>query len=94
MKAWEVSYYVDDDGVCEIEGFIDRLSERNSAKFLAWVQMLRERGPNLPRPYADLLRDGIHELRIKLSGEQVRGLYLFLRGNEIILTHTFKKTTS
>ncbi len=31
-------------------------------------QLLEEKGPPLPRPYADLLTDGIHELRVKLSG--------------------------
>jgi hypothetical protein len=34
-------------------------------------------GPTLPRPYADLLKDGIHELRIRLSGDHIRMLYFF-----------------
>jgi hypothetical protein len=43
---------------------------KNKAKILSWLSMLEEKGPILPRPYADLLRDGIHEIRIKLSGNQ------------------------
>jgi phage-related protein len=50
-------------------------------------------GPNLPRPYADLLEDGIHELRIKLSGEQIRIIYFFCYKEFIILTHAFRKHT-
>ncbi|MCK5197088.1 MAG: type II toxin-antitoxin system RelE/ParE family toxin, partial [Spirochaetales bacterium] len=44
-----------------------------------------------PRPYADLLKDGIHELRIKLSGNQIRILYFFCYENFIILTNSFSK---
>jgi phage-related protein len=50
-------------------------------------------GPNLPRPYSDLLTDGIHELRIKLSGNQIRILYFFCFKNFIILTNQFVKNS-
>jgi len=45
----------------------------------------------LNRPYADLLEDGIHELRIKLTGKQVRILYFFCYKDIIILTNAFEK---
>ena len=45
----------------------------------------------MPRPYADLLLDGIHELRMKVSGNQVRILYFFVFENRIVLTHPFYK---
>jgi phage-related protein len=48
----------------------------------------------LKRPYADLLRDGIHELRIKITGTQVRILYFFCFQNIIILTNVFEKHTA
>ncbi len=51
-------------------------------------------GPLLPRPYADVLRDGIHELRIKISNGQVRILYFFVFEDKIVLTHPFYKNTS
>jgi len=53
--------------------------------------MLEERGPVLPRPYADLLKGGIHELRFKLSGNQVRFLYFFCYRDLIVLTNCFIK---
>jgi phage-related protein len=56
--------------------------------------MLEEHGPQLPRPYADILRDGIHELRIKMSGDQSRVLYFFTYKDIIVLTHPFTKHTS
>lgn len=56
--------------------------------------MLEEEGPTLPRPYPDLLENGIHELRINLSGKQVRILYFFIFQACIIVTHAFIKKTS
>jgi phage-related protein len=50
-------------------------------------------GPILPRPYADILEEGIHELRIKLSGNQIRILYFFCYKNFIVLAHAIQKTT-
>lgn len=51
---------------------------RNQAKLLSHISLLQDKGPNLMRPYADLLEDGIHELRVKLSGKQTRILYYFV----------------
>jgi hypothetical protein len=67
------------------------LKER--AKTLAFIGLLETNGPNLPRPYADLLKDGIHELRIKLAGTQTRILYFFCYRNIIVLTNIFEKHT-
>ncbi len=55
--------------------------------------MLEEKGPNLPRSFADFLADGIHELRIRLSGNQIRILYFFCYKDFIILTNYFNKKT-
>lgn len=93
-RKWHVLYYETEDGVCPFQKFIDSRKDREQAKILSWISMLEDRGPNLPRPYAALLTDGIHELRIKLSGNQVRILYFFCYKNYIVLTHAFRKHTS
>ena len=72
---WKAVYYSEQDGSIPVKRFVDSLSLREQAKTLAFIGLLEEKGPNLPRPYADLLEDGIHELRIKLKGAQVRILY-------------------
>lgn len=79
--------------MCPVQDFVDSRRERDQAKVLSWIAQLESQGPNLPRPYADLLDDGIHELRIKLSGEQVRALYFFCYRDYIVLTHCFIKRT-
>lgn len=90
---WKVIYFEESDTKCEIYDFINSLSNREQAKILSWISLLEEKGPNLPRPYADLLKDGIHELRIKLTGSQIRILYFFCYKYYIVLTHPFTKKT-
>jgi phage-related protein len=90
---WHTVYYETEEGQCPIQEFIDARKERDQAKILGWFALLETRGPHLPRPYADLLEDGIHELRITVSGDQVRCLYFFCYREFIILTHAFVKHT-
>lgn len=94
MRKWKAYYYKTAGNECELEDYLDGLPENNRQKVLAWITMLEEQGPTLPRPFADLLEDGIHELRVKLSGRQERILYFFVFQNYIILTHSFTKKTS
>jgi len=54
-----------------------RTDRRGYAKCLARVQRLAEMGHELRRPEADLLRDGIHELRARRSRVNYRILYFF-----------------
>lgn len=67
---------------------------KEQAQILVSIAALEERGPNLPRPYANLLEDGIHELRIRLSGDHVRILYFFCYKDFIVLTNTVIKQTT
>ena len=90
---WQLLYYVKQDGTKPVEEFIKKLSTTERAKTFAFIEHLKEKGPNLYRPYADLLEDGIHELRIKLTGEQLRILYFFCYKDIIILTNVFGKHT-
>lgn len=71
-NMWKAIYYETENGDSEVYDFINHQKMTDKSKILAWISTLEEQGPNLPRPYADLLRNGIHELRIKLSGKQTR----------------------
>ncbi len=88
---WNLIYYADKNENAEVFDFINSQKASNKAKILSWLSMLEEKGPVLPRPYADLLKDGIHELWIKLSGNQVRVLYFFCYKDFIVLTNCFTK---
>jgi phage-related protein len=92
-RGWCIIYYEKIDGHAPVYEYLETLSDREKAKAFNWIAMLEGQGPQLPRPYADILEDGIHELRIKLSGDQVRVLYFFCYRDFIVLTHSFIKTS-
>ena len=72
--------------------FIDELHNNVKAKVDRWLKKLEEHGPGLPRPFSDVLRDKIRELRVSHGRLEVRLLFFFCR-KYIILTHGFLKKT-
>jgi hypothetical protein len=59
----------------------DRLSEDEQVEIAAKVELLKEHGPTLPRPHADVITASRHanmkELRGKVKRRQLRVLYAF-----------------
>lgn len=92
-KTWKVIYYKTKNGESPVEEFINSRSLSNQLKIAPIIEYLEEKGVNLPRPYADYLRDGIYGLRVKLSGDETRTLYFFCFETYIVLTHSFIKST-
>ena len=93
-EKWEIIYYEDRNGGSPIEEFIDGLpSVMHQARVLAVIGLLEEHGVGLHRHYADLLEDGIHELRVRVGRLRYRILYFYWQRNKIVLTHGFAKTT-
>ncbi|HET6267061.1 MAG TPA: type II toxin-antitoxin system RelE/ParE family toxin [Acidobacteriota bacterium] len=72
---------------------MESLDNKAQAKVATRIELLEEQGPNLVRPYADIVRGKIRELRIEYSSNEYRVLYFFFLKNEIILLHGFKKKT-
>lgn len=62
------------------------------AKVAKWIDKLKKEGPNLPRPYADIVRGKIRELRVSFGSNECRFLYFFF-SKRIIITHGFLKKT-
>jgi len=91
-NAYEVIFYEISAGRCPTDDFLDAMQPKVKAKVEKWIQKLGEHGPNLPRPYADVLSGKIRELRIKFGSNQYRLLYFF-HGKLIVITHGFVKKT-
>lgn len=92
-KKWHILYCDAQIKLCPISDFIETRPVKHQIKILRFLDLLEEMGPTLPRPYTDILYDGIHELRITLSGSPVRFLYFFCFENYIIFYHAFWKNT-
>lgn len=85
-------FYKTEVGRCPTGEFLSALPLKVRAKILRWIEKSEEYGPDLPRPYADIVRGKIRELRIIFASGQYRLLYFFY-GRYIIITHGFVKKT-
>ena len=92
-RKWHILFCDEQMDDCPVTEFIDACRPKHQVKILRFLSLLEEQGPILPRPYADLLYDGIHELRVKLSGDQIRILYFFCYQKYIVLYYAFVKAS-
>jgi len=92
-RLYKLILYTTDRGDSPIDGFLDGLDKKSRAKVAAYLSLLEDEGPNLKRPYADVVRGKIRELRIHYSSNQYRVLYFFHVRNQIVLVHAFSKKT-
>jgi DNA-binding Xre family transcriptional regulator/phage-related protein len=93
-KKWSILFCDPYLRPCPAAEFLESCKPAHQIKVMHFLDLLEEAGPTLPRPYADLLREGVHELRIRLSGEHVRLLYFFCFETFIVLYQAVKKHTS
>ena len=91
MPTIEVVIYQEDDGEVPLLKWLDALPARAQDKCLVRIERLRDLGHELRRPEADILRDGIHELRVGLQGVHYRILYFFHGRGAAVLSHGLVK---
>jgi phage-related protein len=90
---FDLVLYTTERGVSPIDEFLDGLDKKSRAKVAAYLSLLEEEGPNLYRPYADVVRGKIRELRIRYRSNQYRVLYFFHVRDQIVLVHALSKKT-
>lgn len=66
MPQTQVVFYPDADGIAPVLEWMDGLPDKVRDKCRVRIERLQELGFELRRPEADLLRDGIYELRVSL----------------------------
>ena len=89
---YDIIFYETAAGRQPTRDFLNSLPIKVRAKVSKWIIKLEEYGPNLPRPYADIVQGKIRELRIIFASTQYRLLYFFY-GKYVIITHGFIKKT-
>ena len=72
-----VIFYKEDDGTVPMVEWVEALPKKVREKCFEWIERLMTSGYELHRPYADLLRDGVHELRLRFQKVNYRMLYFF-----------------
>lgn len=85
---WEIEFYEKPNGRCPISDFLNKLSPKDDLPFIEKaLDRLEKYGHGLQRPYVDLLRDDIWELRVRTRRGQIRILYFYFFRTKIIITH-------
>jgi len=90
---YKVIFYKTSRGEEPIAKYLKTLDIKVRTKLYKLITLLENLGPSLKRPYADLLKNKIYELRIKFGSNQYRTLYFFFGGEYIVITHGFTKKT-
>src|SRR5579864_9568348 len=91
MPKTKVVFYKEDDGSVPILGWLDELNEKALDKCRVRIERLEELGHELRRPEADILRDGIYELRVGLQHVNYRMLYFFHGRMAAVVSHGLVK---
>jgi len=86
-----VVFYRERGGSAPVLEWLDNLPSKAQDKCLVKIERLRDLGHELRRPEADLLRDGIYELRVGLQGLNYRILYFFHGRLAAVLAHGLVK---
>lgn len=91
MPKTTVVFYQEQDGSVPVLEWLDGLSAKAQDKCRVRIERLRDLGHELRRPEADLLRNGIRELRVGLQGMNYRILYFFHGNRAAVLAHGLVK---
>jgi phage-related protein len=94
MPLTVIQVFRDEDGSIPIREWLDELETtepRAYRKCLQRILHLEQLGNELRRPLADILRDGIYELRVKVERVNYRILYFFSSQNVCCLSHGLTK---
>jgi phage-related protein len=84
MPPVEVVFYAMEDGTVPLLDWLDGLPRKVQNKCIVRIERLAEFGWELRRPEADLLRDGVCELRVRHGHVNYRVVYFFDRGRAVI----------
>lgn len=94
MPQTDVHFYQEAPGDVPVLDWLTDLETRDRRavnKCQAAIERLAELGHELRRPEADILRDGVYELRVRVGRVNFRLLYFFHGRGVAILAHGLTK---
>lgn len=93
MPETAVAIFAEEDGSAPLLRWMDQLQIKVRDKCIVRIERLADMGYELRRPEADLLRDGIYELRVRYGNVNYRILYFF-HEEHAVLSHGCTKEGS
>lgn len=102
--GYEIEFYKTENGRNPVDEFIKSLQEKESAKVVKDIRLLKEMGAKLHFPYVDSIKGdkyaGLMELRTKQSNNIFRTFYFVVVKDEerkeekAVLLHAIQKKTN
>ena len=94
-EEYRVKFYLDTQtNKSPVKEYIDRLTAKEKAKILKYIDFLRENRGMLDEPYSKHITGKIRELRVDFSANRHRIFYFTFINKTIILLHAFLKKTA
>jgi phage-related protein len=84
MPLTTVVLFKDEEDACPLLEWLDELPAKVQDKCIVRIERLQELGYELRRPEADILRNGIYELRTSFQSVDYRMLYFFHQQTAVI----------
>lgn len=74
---------------------MDSLSDNDAAKLLVVIENIESLGLEIAQrqKWIKKLEKNLYEIRVKASGNALRGIYFQIENNKYFITHGFKKKT-
>jgi phage-related protein len=97
MSQTTIHFFRSDDGTVPFLEWLAELENRQRKAFekcLYMLDLLRQFGHELRRPHADMLRDGVYELRTRVGRVNYRVLYGFVGKDLVLVSHGVTKEKS
>ena len=94
MPQTRLLFFKETDGSVPVKDWLAELQGKNRkafAKCVERIQRLAALGHELRRPHADILRDGVYELRARHGNVNYRILYFFHGKDIAVLAHGLTK---
>jgi phage-related protein len=94
MPETTVLFFREENGTAPLMDWLADLEKRQRKAFdkcLFMLDLLRQYGHELRRPHADLLRDGVYELRTRVRRLNFRILYGFVGKDIVLVSHGITK---
>lgn len=94
MPVTNVVFYKESDGSVPVRDWLKELAAKDAkacAKCRALITLLEQQGYELRRPIAEILRDGVHELRGRKGNVNYRILYGYHKQHVAILLNSCTK---
>lgn len=92
MPPTELLVFREANGRIPLVDWLDSLPAKHRAKCLSYMRLLANSGHELRRPAADILGNGIYELRASYNSLNYRILYFFHGRDVVVLSHGITKT--